>query len=100
MTRWTVKGLLDWTQEYLAQKGSPSPRREGEELLAHVLGMKRLDLYLDLQRPLTKEELEKFKTLVKRRARGGAHPVYHRAPGFLETRVPRGPWEPHPPARQ
>ncbi len=70
MARWTVKRLLGWTQEYLAQKGSPSPRREGEELLAHVLGIKRLDLYLDPQRPLTKEELEKFKILVKRRARG------------------------------
>ncbi len=70
MAGWTVKRLLDWTRDYLAQKGASSPRREAEELLAHLLDTRRLDLYLDLQRPLTREELERFKALVKRRTRG------------------------------
>ncbi len=70
MAGWTVKRLLDWTQEYLSQKGSRAPRREAEELLAHLLDITRMNLYLDLQRPLTKEELEGFKALVKRRMKG------------------------------
>ncbi len=70
MTEWTVKRLLEWTREYLGQKGIESPRREAEELLAHLLDTSRMDLYLDLQRPLTRKELAEFKTLVKRRTRG------------------------------
>ena len=70
LERWTVKKLLEWTQGYLEGKGSEAPRREAEELLAHLLGIGRLDLYLDLHRPLTGGELSRFKELVKRRARG------------------------------
>jgi len=67
---WTVKRLLDWTQDYLTKKGVAPARREAEELLAHLLDTTRMDLYLDLERPLTREELEGFKTLVKRRIKG------------------------------
>jgi release factor glutamine methyltransferase len=67
--RWTVMELLRWTAEYLAGKGFHNPRLNGELLLAGVLGLKRLDLYLQFDRPLLPEELAAFKARLRRRAR-------------------------------
>lgn len=70
MDRWTVRRLLSWTREYLEKRGIESPRLEAEHLIAHVLGIERMDLYLDPERPLTYGELQHFKELLKRRAKG------------------------------
>lgn len=61
--------MILWTAEYLEAKGVERARLEGEHLLAHALDLKRLDLYLQYDRPLTPEELDGFRPLVKRRAR-------------------------------
>lgn len=61
--------MILWTAEYLEAKGVDRARLEGEHLLAHALDLKRLDLYLQYDRPLTPEELDHFRPLVKRRAR-------------------------------
>ncbi len=61
--------MILWTAEYLEAKGVDRARLEGEHLLAHALDLKRLDLYLQYDRPLTPEELDGFRPLVKRRAR-------------------------------
>lgn len=34
---WTIGALLQWTQQYFAEKGIDSPRLDAEILLAHVL---------------------------------------------------------------
>jgi release factor glutamine methyltransferase len=66
---WTVARLIKWSAEYLAGKGcSSSPRLDGELLLAESLGVGRLDLYLEFQKPLKEQELAAFKALIKRRA--------------------------------
>ncbi|HEX2076061.1 MAG TPA: peptide chain release factor N(5)-glutamine methyltransferase [Longimicrobium sp.] len=67
--RWTVVEMIRWTAEYLGEKGVHNARLNGELLLAGVLGCKRLDLYLQHDRPLTAEELAEFKTRLRRRAR-------------------------------
>ena len=46
------------------------PRASAEVLLAHALGLSRLDLYLRFDQPLTPEELARFKALVVRRREG------------------------------
>jgi release factor glutamine methyltransferase len=51
------------------ERGIESGRLEAELLLAHVLGMKRLDLYLQFDRPVTEDELEAFRAAVRRRLR-------------------------------
>jgi release factor glutamine methyltransferase len=51
------------------ERGLESARLEAELLLAHVLGMKRLDLYLQFDRPVTEVELEAFRSAVRRRLR-------------------------------
>ncbi len=65
---WTVLSMLEWTTDYFTKKGVKSPRLSIEWLLAFVLQKKRLDLYLCFDRPLTSEELEKLRPLVKRRS--------------------------------
>lgn len=66
---WTVMELLKWTASYLAEKGFHNARLNGELLLAGVLGLKRLELYLQFDRPLRPEELAEFKARLLRRAK-------------------------------
>ena len=65
---WTPILLTRWSGEYLRGRGVENGRLDAELLLAHVLGVKRLDLYLQFDRPLQAPELGAFKTLLKRRA--------------------------------
>lgn len=65
---WTVLRLISWGSEYFEAKGVDSPRLTIELLLAHVLGLKRFDLYMQFDRPLRTDELERLRAMVKRRA--------------------------------
>ncbi len=60
--------MLEWATEYFRSRDIPSPRLSIEWLLAHVLQVKRLDLYLQFDRPLTRVELDTLRPLVQRRA--------------------------------
>lgn len=63
-----VVELLDLTTSYLDTAGCQSARLDAELLLAHVLGMDRLQLYLSLERPLNPDELDRFREVVRARA--------------------------------
>jgi release factor glutamine methyltransferase len=65
----TVRELVGPAAEWLGGKGVSSPRLDADRLLAHVLGLQRLDLYLDLERPLIPAEVDRFRELVLRRGR-------------------------------
>jgi release factor glutamine methyltransferase len=67
--RWTVMEMVGWTANYLGDKGFHNPRLNAELLLAGALGIKRLDLYLQYDRPLKAEELAAFKERLRRRAK-------------------------------
>lgn len=64
---WTIKKLLEWTTTYFISHDIDSPRAAAEILLAHVLNLKRVDLYLRYDQPLVRDELEFFKELIRRR---------------------------------
>ncbi|MCJ7616284.1 MAG: peptide chain release factor N(5)-glutamine methyltransferase [Desulfobacterales bacterium] len=65
---WTISKLLRWTASYFQSHDIDSPRSTAEILLAHTLGgLKRIDLYLRYDQPLTIDELSIFKTYIKRR---------------------------------
>lgn len=61
--------MVRWTTEYLAEKGFHNARLNAELLLAGTLGCKRLDLYVQFDRPLRPDELAPFKARLRRRAR-------------------------------
>ena len=64
---WTIIKLLNWTTSYFKSHDIDSPRSTAEILLAHILKLKRIDLYLRYDQPLSINELSKFKMLIKRR---------------------------------
>jgi release factor glutamine methyltransferase len=63
----TTLPLVQKAAQLFAERGFENARLEAELLLAHALGIKRLDLYLQFERPLTVTELESFRALVRRR---------------------------------
>ena len=71
----TVLEVITATKDYFAKNHVENPRLHIEHLLAHVLGMKRMGLYMAFERVLTEAELTPLRALVKRRAAG--EPLQH-----------------------
>lgn len=65
--QWTILNILKWTTSYFKSHQIDCPRLTAEILLAHALGIKRIDLYLKFDQPLLREELGNFKALITRR---------------------------------
>ena len=63
----TLAEVLRRSTGYLEQHGSPTPRLDAELLLAHGLGLSRIELYTQYQRPLDDDELAACRELVRRR---------------------------------
>jgi release factor glutamine methyltransferase len=68
-SKWTILKLLEWTTSYFKSREVESPRASAEILLAYALHLNRIDLYLRYDQPLCNNELERYKALIKRRAR-------------------------------
>ena len=66
MQNWTIQKLLNWTAEHFTEKGLDSPRLSAELLLSHVVGLKRIELYTQFDKPVTKPQLDQLHDLVKR----------------------------------
>lgn len=65
----TIAEVLRRSTAYLAERGSPTARLDAELLLGHALGLERLHLYTESERPLSPAELEVARTLLGRRGR-------------------------------
>ena len=66
----TVIEVLKAASGHLQKHRSDSSRLDAELLLAQALGVRRLDLYLQFDRPLSDDELARYRGLIKRRAHG------------------------------
>ncbi len=64
---WSILDLITWGTDYLTEKKIDDARLNIELMLAHVLRLKRIQLYTSFDKPLTEEELSVFKELLKRR---------------------------------
>jgi release factor glutamine methyltransferase len=85
----TLLEVLRRATGYLESHGSSSPRLDAEVLLAHALALRRLDLYLQFERPLSEPELGPYRELIARRGRGEpvAYLVGHKEFMSLEFEV-------------
>jgi release factor glutamine methyltransferase len=64
-----VGRLLSATTDFLAGKGSATPRLDAELLLARVLALPKVHLYVGFERAVEPEKLGQYRELVRRRAR-------------------------------
>lgn len=69
-TQLTLRDVLAKSTQFLEQKRVDSPRLSAELVAAHALGMNRLDLFLDPDKPLQEAELAKIRPFLARRAAG------------------------------
>ena len=65
-----ILDIINRTAPFLENHGVESPRLNIELLLAHLLGKRRLDLYMEFERELDEPTLAKLREMVKRRAAG------------------------------
>ncbi|WP_141592009.1 peptide chain release factor N(5)-glutamine methyltransferase [Myxococcus sp. AB056] len=90
---WTIRRVLTWTTQHFEKRQVDAPRLTAEILLSHVLELSRVRLYVDLDRPLSKEELGAYRALIERRMAGeptqyltGVREFYNR-PFKVDARV-------------
>lgn len=67
---WTILRVLNSSRELFEKRGVDSPRLDAEVLMASALSVERVMLYARYDQPLLPAELEKIRSLVKRRANG------------------------------
>ncbi|WP_031387260.1 peptide chain release factor N(5)-glutamine methyltransferase [Desulfonatronum thiodismutans] len=69
-TRPILREILAKSTRYLTEKNVDSPRLSAELVIAHALGLNRLDLFLDLDKPLSESELARIRPILARRGTG------------------------------
>lgn len=65
-----IKEILDKTVDYFNKYDISKPRLDAEVLLADLLGMERINLYVNFDRPLTSDEVDTYRELILKRRQG------------------------------
>ena len=64
---WSIKRVLAWASDDFKRRGNKSGRLDAELLLGEALGLDRIKLIVQAERPLTDDELSRYRALIKRR---------------------------------
>ena len=67
---WTVKRVLAWIEGYLDHRGDENPRLSAQWLVSEALSLSRMQLFLDIERPLSLEERSQLREWTRRRGTG------------------------------
>lgn len=67
---WTVRRILAWIEDYLAKHGIDNARLSAQWLVAEALGISRMQLFMDMERPLTPDERTVLRDFTRRRGTG------------------------------
>jgi len=67
---WSIKRVLAWASDDFRRRGNKSARLDAELLLAEALGLDRIRLIIEAERPLADGELRRYRELIKRRRVG------------------------------
>jgi len=67
---WRIIDLINWGTDHFAEKGISNARREMEWFLCDVLDCQRIDLYIQFEDLLYKNDLIKLRQMVQRRLSG------------------------------
>lgn len=70
MTMKTLLEIVNLSVDFLGKKGIKNGRREALDLISFSLGIRPLDLYVQFDRPLNEVELERCRSLLRRRIKG------------------------------
>jgi release factor glutamine methyltransferase len=65
-----LKEVIEKTSEHFKKKGIETARLDADLLISSALGLKRIDLYLNYEKPLSEEEVSRCRDFVKRRVQG------------------------------
>lgn len=66
----TIGEIINKTKQYLTKYEVSSPRLDAEILLCHILQKDRVYLYVHFDQPLAKKEVDEYRALIMRRAKG------------------------------
>lgn len=67
---WTVRRLLEWTEDFLRKRQVEAPRLEAQILLAHALGCAKIDLYVRHDEEPAEDRRTAFREIIRKRAEG------------------------------
>lgn len=83
----TILDILKLSTDYLNQRKIRNPRRQAEDIIGDALGIKRLQLYLDSERPLLDSELQRCRDSLVRRGRGEPSQYIHGEVQFMDCTI-------------
>lgn len=86
---WTIRRVLRWTTGFFRERGIETARLDAELLIADALGIDRVRVYTEHDRPLNPDELAAIRERVRRRGQREpvAYIVGHRAFDDLDLAV-------------
>jgi len=87
----TVGEILMMSAQFLKERNCPRYRRDAEDLIAHALRLKRIDLYTLHDRPVQEQELELLRLFLKRAGKGEPVEYILGEVFFYDCRIAVGP---------